>query len=106
MKNEENNLNTTKNYQTLLEQKWIQLNRELILSKLVKEKYISQTEISYTNTRRVILRFSNSKIKLRAIFDSSKLVIDLTQVQVEGVNTLKPNLPKNLLFDTNLHTLK
>ena len=104
MKNEQNNLNTSTTNETSLEQKWVQLNRELILSKIIKVKYLSQTEISYADARRLILQFSNSKISLRAIFESYKFVIDLTQVQVVGVNTLKPNLPKQLVIDTNLHT--
>ncbi len=103
MKNEQNNLNAARTNQNSLEQKWIQSNRELFLSKIIKEKYIAQTEITYTGVRRIILQFSNNKISLRAVFDSEKLVIDLTQVQVDGVNTLKPNLPKQLVIDTSLH---
>ena len=102
MENEQKNVETDTNNQTVLEEKWVQLNRELILSKIIKEKYIAQTEITYTDTRRLILQFSNSKIRLRAIFDSNKLIVDLTQVHVDGVNTLKPNLPKRLELDTNL----
>ncbi len=104
MKREQNKSNAAKTNETSLEQKWIQLNRELILSKIIKEKYVAQTNISYTDAHRIILQFSNSKIKLRAVFDSNKFVIDLAQVQVEGVNTLKPNLPKQLVFNTDLHT--
>lgn len=104
MKNELNDLNVVPTDEISLEQKWIQLNKELILSKIIKEKYIAQTEITYTNTRRIILKFSTSKISLRAVFDSSTFVIDLTQIQVDGVNTLKPNLPKRLVIDTSLHS--
>ena len=104
MKNEQNNLDEATTDKTSLEQKWVQLNRELILSKIIKEKYIAQTEITYTDVRRIILQFSNSKIRIRAVFDSNKLVIDLTQIQVDGVNTLKPNLPKRLVIATSLHS--
>ena len=103
MKNEQNNLDEATTDKTSLEQKWVQLNRELILSKIIKEKYIAQIEITYINTRRIILQFSNSKISLRAVFDSNAFVIDLTQAQVVGVNILKPNLPKRLVIDTSLH---
>ena len=103
MKNQKNNLDDVTTDKNSLEQKWMQLNRELILSKIIKEKYIAQTEIIYTDVRRIILQFSNNKISLRAVFDSDKLVIDLTQVQVDGVNTLKPNLPKKLVIDTSLY---
>jgi hypothetical protein len=104
MKNEEKDRNVVPKDRISLEQKWIQLNRELILSKFIKKKYIAQTEITYTDALRIILKFSNSKIILRAVFDTNKLVIDLTQIQVDGVNTLKPNLPKRLEIDTNLHS--
>jgi hypothetical protein len=104
MKNEQHNLDEVTTDKTSLEQKWVQLNRELVLSKIIKEKYISQTEITYTNTRRIILQFSNSNISLRAVFDSNTFVIDLTQIQIVGVNTLKPNLPKRLVINTGLHS--